>query len=71
MISIPADCGIFGPKRVYGDRASEHPESYAHATEEAPFVVSMLAGASAGVAARLPCHPIDTILAKLQVVNVQ
>ena len=54
-------------KSVHGERATEHPESNAHTTEEAPFVVSMLAGASAGVAARLPCHPIDTIKAKLQV----
>ena len=38
-----------------------------HGAEEPSFVASMLAGASAGVAARLPCHPIDTIKAQLQV----
>jgi hypothetical protein len=38
-----------------------------HGAEEPSFLASMLAGASAGVAARLPCHPIDTIKAQLQV----
>ena len=32
-----------------------------------PMVVPMLAGASAGVVARIACHPIDTIKSKLQV----
>ncbi len=31
------------------------------------MVVPMMSGASAGVAARLVCHPIDTLKAKLQV----
>ena len=32
-----------------------------------PMAVPMLAGASAGVVARIACHPIDTIKSKLQV----
>jgi hypothetical protein len=47
--------------------SGERVDVQAHKAEEYSFVASMLAGASAGIVARLPCHPIDTIKAKLQV----